>query len=165
MPREKPGVGEVLHLFEALAHGQPMREADEVTAVVNKGFEHCIHGRLGGSRQVLLMDIETLGEFGIAPGRVKENVTTRGLDLKGLSLGRRLSAGEAILEVARPCEPCHLMDEIRMGYREAMRGRRGVLCRVIQGGRIRRGDRIEIQDQESGSAAGKAHGQGQEAIE
>jgi MOSC domain-containing protein YiiM len=158
-------MGEVLHLFEAVAHGQPMREADEVTAMVNKGFEHCIHGRLGNSRQVLLMDIETLGEFGIAPGRVKENVTTRGLDLRGLGLGQRLSAGEAILEIAKPCEPCRHIDEIRMGYREAMRGRRGVLCRVIQGGRIRRGDRIEMGARALGSGAGQGNEQGQEAIE
>jgi hypothetical protein len=30
------------------------------------------------------------------------------------------------------------------GLQEAIRGRRGVLCRVIESGRIRRGDRIEI---------------------
>jgi MOSC domain-containing protein YiiM len=28
---------------------------------------------------------------------------------------------------------------------EELRGRRGVLCKVVQGGRIRRGDSIQIQ--------------------
>jgi len=37
------------------------------------------------------------------------------------------------------------MDEIRDGLKEAIRGRRGMICRVVKSGRIRRGDRIEIE--------------------
>jgi MOSC domain-containing protein YiiM len=36
------------------------------------------------------------------------------------------------------------MDEIRDGLKDAIRGRRGMICRVAESGRIRRGDRIEI---------------------
>jgi MOSC domain-containing protein YiiM len=139
-------VSEVLHLFQCLAHGEPMREFDEVFAVENKGFKDCIHGQSGSSRQVLLMDMETLEEFGIAPGRARENITTRGIALVKLPLGQRLRAGEALLEVSKSCTPCHLMDEIRQGLQEALRGRRGLLCRVIESGRIQRGDRIEIEE-------------------
>jgi len=139
-------VSEVLHLFQCLAHGEPMREFEEVFAVENKGFQHCIHGRSGSARQVLVMDLETLEEFGIAPGRVRENITTRGIALGTLPLGQRLRAGEVLLEVTKPCEPCHQMDEIRQGLQEAIRGRRGLLCRVVKPGRIRRGDRIEVEE-------------------
>jgi MOSC domain-containing protein YiiM len=45
-----------------------------------------------------------------------------------------------------PCEPCHRMDEIRQGLKEKLRGRRGMLCRVVEAGRIRRGDRIQVLD-------------------
>ena len=138
-------MSEILHLFQCLAHGEPMREFEEVSAVENKGFQDCIHGRSGSTRQILLMDLETLEEFGIAPGRVRENITTRGITLETLPLGERLRAGEALLEVTKPCEPCHQMDEIRQGLQEALRGRRGLLCRVVESGRIRRGDRIEIE--------------------
>jgi MOSC domain-containing protein YiiM len=123
-----------------------MREFDEVLAVENKGFKDCIHGRSGSSRQVLLMDHETLEEFGIAPGRARENITTRGIALAALSLGQRLRAGEVLLEVTKPCTPCHQMDEIRQGLQEALRGRRGLLCRVVESGRIRRGDQIEMEE-------------------
>ena len=123
-----------------------MREFEEVFAIENKGFKDCIHGRSGSARQVLVMDQETLEEFGIAPGRVRENITTRGIALEELSLGQRLRAGEALLEVTNPCTPCHQMDEIRQGLQEALRGRRGLLCRVVESGRIRHGDRIEIED-------------------
>jgi MOSC domain-containing protein YiiM len=139
-------VAEVLHLFQCLAHGEPMREFDEVFAIENKGFKDCLHGRSGSTRQVLLMDHETLEEFGIAPGRARENITTRGIALGKLLLGQRLRAGEALLEVTKPCTPCHQMDEIRQGLQEAIRGRRGLLCRVVEAGRIRRGDRVEIEE-------------------
>jgi MOSC domain-containing protein YiiM len=142
-------VSEVLHLFQCLAHGEPMREFEEVFAVKNKGLRDCIHGRTGSARQVLLMDLETLEEFGIAPGRVRENITTRGIALGALSIGQRLRAGEVLLEVTKPCEPCHQMDEIRQGLQDAIRGRRGLLCRVVEPGRIRRGDRVEIENESS----------------
>jgi MOSC domain-containing protein YiiM len=139
-------VAEILRLFQCLAHGEPMRDFDEVLAIENKGFQDCVHGRRGSTRQVLLMDLETLEEFGIAPGRVRENITTRGIALGTLPLGQRLRAGEALLEVTKPCTPCHQMDEIRQGLQEAIRGRRGLLCRVVESGRIRRGDRVELEE-------------------
>ena len=138
-------MAEVLRLFQCLSHGEPMREFEEVFAVENKGLQDCIHGRSGSIRQVLLMDQETLEEFGIAPGRARENITTRGIALGSMPLGQRLRAGEALLEVTKPCTPCHQMDEIRQGLQEALRGRRGLLCRVVEPGRIRRGDRIETE--------------------
>jgi MOSC domain-containing protein YiiM len=125
-----------------------VREFEEVLAVENKGFKDCIHGRGGSSRQVLLMDSETLEAFGVDPGRAKENITTRGIALGTLPLGQQLRVGEARLEVTKPCTPCHHMDEIKQGLQEAIRGRRGLLCRVVQAGRIRRGDRIEIAERE-----------------
>ena len=139
-------MAEILSLFQCLAHGEPMRDFDEVLAIENKGFQDCVHGRRGSTRQVLLMDLETLEEFGIAPGRVRENITTRGIALGTLPLGQRLRAGEALLEVTKPCTPCHQMDEIRQGLQEAIRGRRGLLCRVVESGRIRRGDRVELEE-------------------
>jgi MOSC domain-containing protein YiiM len=139
-------VAEIVHLFQCLAHGEPMHEFDEVFALENKGLKDCIHGRSGSARQVLLMDLETLEEFGIAPGRVRENITTRGIALGTLPLGQWLRAGEVLLEVTKPCEPCHQMNEIRQGLQEAIRGRRGLLCRVVESGRIRRGDRVEIEE-------------------
>ena len=98
----------------------------------------------GAARQVLVTDVETLEEFGIPPGSGKENITTRGVAIAELQQGQRMRVGEALLEVVKPCTSCHLMDDIRDGLKEAIRGRRGMICRVVEAGRIRRGDRIEI---------------------
>jgi MOSC domain-containing protein YiiM len=139
-------VGEVLHLFQAAGHGQPVRECAEASAVENKGFEDCVKGRPGSSRQVLLVDVGTLEEFSLAPGQIKENITTRGINLAALLQGNRLRVGEALLEVTGPCAPCDQMDAIRQGLQAALDGRRGILCRVIETGTIRRGDAIEAAD-------------------
>ena len=138
-------MGEVLHLFKCLVHRFPMEEVDEVEVVPNKGFRGCIRGRPGSKRQVSLIDRETLEKLGVSPGRVKENITTRGMDLQALSTGQILRVGEqCVLEITGPCHPCARMDEIRRGLQEELRGQRGWLCKVNVGGRIRRGDRIEV---------------------
>jgi len=137
-------MGEVLHLFVCLVHRFDMKAVPEVDAIADKGFKGCIHGRPGSNRQVLLMDAETLEGFGLPSGAVKENVTTRGLDFQTLSVGQRLRIGECLLEISIPCDPCSRMDEIRQGLQAELRGRRGWLCRVVEAGKIRQGDQIEV---------------------
>lgn len=137
-------MAEVLHLFTCLVHRFPMQEQELVEVIKDKGFKGCIHGRPGSKRQVSLMDRETLGKFGLAPGVVKENMTTEGLDFQTLATGNALRVGSCVLEITGPCNPCARMDEIRMGLQEELRGQRGWLCRVIEAGVIRRGDRIEV---------------------
>ncbi len=135
---------EVMNLFLCLVHRFPMREVEQAEAVQDKGLKGCIHGRPNSKRQVSLMDIESLQQLGIPPGAVKENVTTRGLDFQRLKPGQTLRIGGSLLEITLPCEPCSRMDEIRQGLQEELRGQRGWLCRVVEGGTIRRGDRIEV---------------------
>ena len=135
----------VSDLFIALERRKPMKPVEQAIAVGDRGFDGCMHGKPGSRRQILLVDRETLAEFKLTPGVVRENITTAGLNLAELEPGQRLTIGGAVLEVTIPCEPCHRMDEIRMGLQEALRDRRGVLCRVIEGGRISRGDVIEVE--------------------
>ena len=137
-------MGEVVHLFTCLVHRFPMREVEEVESIVDKGFKGCIHGRPGSKRQVLLMDVETLERLRVAPAAVKENITTRGLDFKRLSPGQRLGIGGSLLEITIPCDPCSRMDEVRQGLHQELHGQRGWLCRVVEAGKIKRGDRIEV---------------------
>ena len=131
-------------LFIAFARRKPMRLLEQVLAITDKGFEGCAHGRAGSKRQVLLVEAEVLAEFGLTPGIVRENITTAGLRHSDLREGQRLSIGDATFQVTGPCAPCERMDEIRMGLQAELHGRRGILCRVVKGGIIRRGDAIEV---------------------
>lgn len=143
-PVSEPGTIIALHL--SVGHRQPMAAVPEVHAVADLGLEGDRHARPGGRRQVLLMEAETLGELGLAPGDVRENITTAGLPLMDLAAGTRLRLGETVvLELTAECEPCARMDEVRPGLRKTLEGRRGVLARVLTGGRIRIGDPILVE--------------------
>lgn len=120
-----------------------MEELSEVTAVQEVGFEGCAHRQVGGKRQVLLVDQETLDALELDPGMIRENITTEGLNVNGLKEGESLRVGEAQLEVTMVCTPCGQMDDLRPGLRKEIRGRRGMLCRIVKGGFIRQGDNIE----------------------
>jgi MOSC domain-containing protein YiiM len=135
---------QVSRLFLATTRRRPVREVEDATAVADQGLEGCRHGRPSNRRQVLLVEGETLDSLGLSPGQVKENITTRGVRLNELAEGQRLTVGQSVFEVTGPCEPCSQMDEIRKGLQEELRGRRGILCRVVEGGRIRRGDTIKV---------------------
>jgi MOSC domain-containing protein YiiM len=135
-------MAEVAFLFRCLTHRLPMRAANEIEAIANRGLMGCAHANAGGLRQVLLMDIETLDVLSLAPGEIKENITTRGFDVRGLRPGHRLRIGGALLETTVPCAPCKRMEAIRAGLKNELRGRRGMLCRVLEGGTIRVGDAI-----------------------
>lgn len=133
----------VLKLFRAPKKHFPMEELPEVRAVGDAGFEGCAHARPGGKRQVLLVDRETLEAMKLTPGIIRENITTDGLNVNGLKLGQQLRIGETRMEVSAVCTPCDEMEKIRQGLRKELWGRRGMMCRVLEGGTIRRGDVIE----------------------
>jgi MOSC domain-containing protein YiiM len=133
----------VQNLFRVPKKHFPMEELSEVRAIDNTGFEGCAHARHGRTRQVLLVDRETLEAMDLRPGIIRENITTDGLNVNGLPIGQQLKIGEARLEVSAVCNPCDQMEAIRPGLRKELWGRRGMLCRVLEGGVIRRGDAIE----------------------
>jgi len=133
----------VQNIFRAPRKHLPMEELSEVLALDDAGFEGCAHARPASKRQVLLVDRETLEAMDLQPGIIRENITTDGLNVNGLQIGQLLRVGEARLEVTSVCTPCDLMESIRPGLRKELWGRRGMLCRILEGGVIRRGDSIE----------------------
>ena len=133
----------VQNLFRVPRKHFPMEEVSEVRALDDAGFEGCAHARPASKRQVLLVDRETLEAMDLQPGIIRENITTDGLNVNGLQIGQLLRVGEARLEVTSVCTPCDLMESIRPGLRKELWGRRGMLCRILEGGVIRRGDSIE----------------------
>ena len=92
----------------------------------------------------MFIDEETLTEFGLAPGRVRENITTRGVALHDLALGTRVRAGSATFEITKHCTPCEFIEDIQPGLREKIEGHRWMLARVIEGGELRVGDVVEV---------------------
>jgi MOSC domain-containing protein YiiM len=133
----------VENLFHAEKKHSPMQELKEARAVDDTGLESCAHSRPGGPRQILLVDSETLQALDLQPGTLRENITVSGLNVNGLQIGQLLRIGRARLEVSAVCNPCDQMEAIRPGLQKELWGRRGMLCRVLEGGLVRRGDAIE----------------------
>jgi MOSC domain-containing protein YiiM len=133
----------VLHLFRAPKKRLPMDALTDVAVIGDSGFQGCAHARPGSKRQVLLVDRETLEAMNLEPGIIRENITTEGLNVNGLKTGEQLQIGDVVLEVTAVCTPCDQLEKVRPGLRKELWGRRGMLCRVVAGGTIRRGDPIE----------------------
>ena len=147
-----------LHLHPA-EPGALMQLVDAVEVVSGKGirdepryFAKVSHSDGGPSRrQVSLMEREqidqhaaALGLQTIAPGAVRANIETAGIDLVAC-LGRQLQIGEAILFLYEHRMPCAKMDAICSGLRNLMENKRqGVLAEVVRSGKIRVGDAVSV---------------------
>ena len=127
---------------------QPMTKIESATFVVGSGMEGDRHSTSNTGRQdnqVLLMDEETLKALGLEHGTIKENVTSSGIDVAALKAGQRVALGdEVVLQITRVCDPCGRMEEIRPGLRQELKGKRGMLASVAQGGTVRVGDPIRL---------------------
>jgi MOSC domain-containing protein YiiM len=126
-----------------------MQLVGTATLITGVGIEGDKHAVAASDRQVLLADQEALDEVGVEPGTIKENLTVEGLHVMGLPVGTRVRLGNsAVLEITKVCEPCFRMDEIRLGLKGDLVGRRGMVARVVNGGSIAVGDRITLEEAE-----------------
>ncbi|MFN3430370.1 MAG: MOSC domain-containing protein [Candidatus Sericytochromatia bacterium] len=139
----------IRHLFLAQAKGTPMLPVEEAIAVEQRGLAGDRHAKraAGGKRQVLLMDAASHDALGLPPGTLKENIVVEGVPIEALPPGQRLALGsEVIVEITMICVPCQKLNAIRPGLLKASWGNRGMLARVLKGGRMRVGDAVTLLD-------------------
>jgi len=111
-------------------------------------------------RQVHLIHAELHDElraagFGIAPGEMGENITTRGIDLLGLPTGTKLYLGDtAVVQLTGLRNPCSQLDRFQPGLMAAVLGRdeqgklirkAGVMGIVLADGVVRAGSSIRVE--------------------
>lgn len=139
--------GTVVSIQYCPGHRKPMVAVSGAEAVENLGLRNDMHALPDSTRQILLLESETLAVLGVGAGALKENITTVGIPLMQLRRGQRLSIGaEVLLAVTKACAPCSRMEEIRPGFLREIDGRRGMLARVVRGGKIARGDAIHLME-------------------
>jgi MOSC domain-containing protein YiiM len=138
--------GSVTALHLARIKGTPSEPVESARALSGQGLEGDRSCRADNPRQVLVMDQETLDRFGLAPGVVKENITTRGLNLIDARAGQVMFIGDEVtLELVGECIACQKINEIRPGLLDEIQGRRGMLAMVINGGEIKVGDTARVE--------------------
>lgn len=126
-------------------------ETPEATLVTGRGIDgdHYDSER-NGPRQVTMIaaeDMAAIASFlacpAIEPNIFRRNLVSYGINLIALK-NRRFRIGSTVLETSGECAPCSRMEEaLGAGGYNAMRGRGGLTARVIVGGIIRIGDKIE----------------------
>ena len=138
--------GTVTALHIARVKETPSDTVQSAKALSGQGLEGDRSCRADNTRQVLVMDQETLDKFDLAPGVVKENITTRGLNLIDAKAGQVLFIGDEVtLEFVGECIACKKMNNIRPGLLEDIQGQRGMLAVVINGGDIKVGDTARVE--------------------
>lgn len=93
---------------------EPLVPAPVLRLVEGLGIEGDRRAKPGSTRQVLLMSEENCDAFGLAPGEVRENIVTRGLDpglrakiggRRGGMLARVVKSGKIRVSDAIACLP------------------------------------------------------------
>jgi len=113
------------------------------------------HGIVGDAhagdwhRQVSLLaqeSIEKMRRLGldVDSGDFAENITTRGIDLPSLPVGTRLTVGDVLVEVTQIGKECHTRCAIFHQAGDCVMPKEGIFARVLVGGLIRPGDRIDV---------------------
>lgn len=109
-------------------------------------------------RQVHFMHAELFDEltykgFTVYPGDLGENITTRGVELLGLSRGTILKIGEARIEITGLRNPCNQIENFQTGLLAEVVGKdeegtlirkAGIMGIVLEGGAVKPGDKIEV---------------------
>jgi len=103
-------------------------------------------------RQVSLLAQEDIDRFSLLdadkreflPGEFAENITTRGIDFKKVSILDRFKIGEVELELTQIGKMCHGDGcAIFVEVGKCVMPKSGIFTRVIKGGIINKGDKIE----------------------
>lgn len=135
----------------------PMEVLDTALVTLEGGVEGDCRGQLKpggrGKRQVTLIERAdwdaALAEIDrdIPWQERRANLLVEAFDLPQIP-GTRLRIGPVLLETTVECDPCHRMDAIADGLQAALRPdwRGGACARVIEGGTIRIGDNIRIEE-------------------
>ena len=131
----------------------PVKRVQEAEAVAGHGLvgDHT----KGGRRQVTLISREAWAEACDALGMPsceldaasrRANLLVEGVDVTALPRGTLLRIGGVGLQVEGETHPCQLMDDMHLGLWDALKPRQrgGHFARILVGGPLRVGDRVEL---------------------
>ncbi|WP_245723044.1 MOSC domain-containing protein [Natribacillus halophilus] len=128
-----------------------MDQVEEAILEKDKGIAG--NANQGGRRQVTIIEEEIwekmMNELGASldPSRRRANLLISGVSLQE-SRGKILRIGDSSIEIYGETKPCRQMDEALPGLKDTMfpEWRGGAFGKVLSDGLIRRGDKIELLD-------------------
>lgn len=141
-------IGKVISVNTSDKKGVVKTPVAEVLLRAGHGIEGDAHAG-DWHRQVSLLGIESFEKMRamgieLEPGKFAENITTEGIVLYELPIGTKLRMGETLQEVTQIGKQCHSGCEIKSLVGDCVMPREGIFTKVLQGGKVRPGDSIEI---------------------
>ncbi|MBC17606.1 MAG: MOSC domain-containing protein [Desulfovibrio sp.] len=127
--------------------GEKKHEVEEILLVEDFGVQDDAHG--GSERQVSLLAFERIEDMKkdlatLKVGDFAENITTTGIAASQLKPGMRVAIGDSLLEITQIGKTCHHGCSIRKEVGYCIMPKEGVFGKVLQGGKVRKGDRIAV---------------------
>ena len=83
-------------------------------------------------------------DFELKHGAFAENILVEGVAVHTLPVGTRLRIGEALCEVTQIGKECHSDCAIRKAAGDCVMPREGIFVKVLESGRIAKGDAVEV---------------------
>jgi MOSC domain-containing protein YiiM len=126
----------------------PPKESHVLSFVSGKGIDTDCHAHPLSPRQVLIALSDTYANFNLPINTLRENILLQsdtGLAPSHLDSGDTLSHhGGVNLRITFPCEPCGRLNKTRPNLCRDIGRQRGWLARVVSGGVLRPGDRLQL---------------------
>lgn len=142
--------GIVVALSVSKGKGVKKDNVEKVTIRKEWGIEGDAHAGQG-IRQVSLLSVESIDKMrssglDLSPGDFAENITVKGIDLLSLQVGSTVRLGESVLlKVTQIGKECHDRCAIYYSAGDCVMPREGLFARVLRGGVVKPGDRVEIE--------------------
>lgn len=101
-------------------------------------------------RQVSLLSVDSVAklqeklDFELKHGAFAENILVEGMAVHTLPVGTRLRIGDALCEVTQIGKECHSDCAIRKAAGDCVMPREGIFVKVLESGRIAKGDAVEV---------------------
>jgi MOSC domain-containing protein YiiM len=144
-------IGRVVAVSISDRKGVKKANVTSVRLLEDHGIENDAHAGKW-HRQVSLLAIESIAKIrnkglDVSPGEFAENITTAGIRLWELPIGNCLKLGaEVVAEVTQIGKQCHNRCAIFHQVGDCVMPREGIFVRILQGGMIKPGDRIEFAE-------------------
>ncbi|MBO6290757.1 MAG: molybdenum cofactor biosynthesis protein [Selenomonas sp.] len=143
-------MGEIKAICISEKRGTQKHAVEEAVFVTEHGIKDDAHAG-DWHRQVSFLGWEEIEEFRhrgaqVELGAFGENVVAEGFCFKELPVGTRLRCGSVFFEITQIGKKCHSHCAIHQQVGDCIMPREGVFARVLHGGTIRKGDMLEIAE-------------------
>ena len=139
----------IVSIAKSKKKGTRKVQVDEANLIQDHGLEDDAHAG-DWHRQVSFLSSESIEKareqgLDVTFGDFAENIATSGVDWVKTPIGTQFRLGDSVLvEVTQIGKECHNKCAIYYMAGDCIMPKEGVFARVLEGGKIRRGDPIQI---------------------